>query len=351
MWSHRVPRNTKKSLNPTRSDRTRSVPPAPPLPSFSTECQTSQSPNAVCLPVSHFMFFPAREISPPLHPRRGPDQPGRDTGRPRASRSPGTAGQARRWATADGAQMRRRPHRPGAGASRARRGTGRGRYRGRTARASPAAGKRRGRAPCPAVSKRKRAPGGEGSAPPCPGSPAPRRRALRGARGARGRGGRSRSLRPRRPPLIQSRARAPAPPPPAPPSRPPVTRETGPPLPAAPLPLAPPTGARVCARGSRPGPLSQRLLRGRAAAGRCGLSVGTVLRTQHRHVGLPRGPPPPASFTLPLSFLPAGHTAPGEGRPARQAAPRSPGPRSAPRHSGRLGPGGFEPGLCHFEEL
>lgn len=316
MRSQKVLRKTKKGLNPTSSDRT-----CPPCSSSSssTERQTSQSPNAAYLLASRFTFFPAPEISPQSpRSRRGPDQPGRGSRRPRASRSRGRPGRA---------AAGRRPHRPGTGASPAQRGRGRGRYWERTAREGLPRGGKAPR-PGPLPSRRRAAArrgearrGGSGhpaakrSGPPR--SPAPRGKALQGARGARGRGGRSRSLRPRRPPLIQSRARTaaaaaaapPPPPPPAPPSRPPVTRETGPPLPAAPLPLAPPTAARAAARGSRPEPLGQRPPSQRAGPGRrdaasprCGDGARQAAEARR---AAPRPAPASSLRSLPPSFPPA----------------------------------------------
>lgn len=176
-------------------------------------CQDASLPANVCQ-----FPQPSRRSQPAAHPaQRRPGSSRQAHGRPWGPRSPGPAGQTV----------------AGQGPEPGRRGAER-RYLGRTERAGPAAGRPPGRA------LRHRGGSGHPAVKEAPRSPAPAGRALREARSARGRGGRSRSLRP---PFIQSSARCAAPPPPAPPCRPPVTRATRPPLPAAPLPLAPPTSA------------------------------------------------------------------------------------------------------------
>lgn len=182
----------------------------------------------------------------------------------------------------------------------------------------PAAGRRRG--PCPAAPGRKRALGREESAatPLC--SPVPRSRGLQGARSARARSGRSRSLRARRPPFIQSQARSAPLPAPAPPCRPAVTRETGPPLPAAPLPLALPTGARAC-RSCRGCWSNSRPANGRwgGGAGRLGWGDVAGLRDSARHPAQARqaAPRPPHRQPLPLSPCPpAARTVPRRAKAA-----------------------------------
>lgn len=106
--SPRVPRNTKKSLTQHPPSLTGCTPPhTHPRPSFSTGCQTSQPPKRYLSSNQSLHVFPSpRDLLSPFGPRRGSNQPGRDSGRPQASRSPGTAGQARRWARAGGARVR-----------------------------------------------------------------------------------------------------------------------------------------------------------------------------------------------------------------------------------------------------
>lgn len=160
----------------------------------------------------------------------------------------------RRWTTPGGST----------GPEPGRRGAER-RYLGRTERAGP---RREGAQARPSGTE---AEAGTQRRRKLPCSPAPAGRVLREARSARGRGGHSRSLRP---PLIQSSERSAAPPPPAPPCRPPVTRATRPPLPAAPLPLSPPTSASRLAP-LRGGGLTWLLGSGPSGKG-AGLSYGTT---------------------------------------------------------------------------